>query len=193
MQHCWRIDPDLLLWFARAFSFLLRVSSSGPCCNSPDTAFRLGDISHTFLGAFIQLATYARHSFCQQSWPASASTFALSNSPTSRASPGSCSPSWPSALAAILRSLTVFSLIQPFSFLPPTPLTLPPYQAPPASLGKCIPPANDTPSCQSVCLPPAASRAPVLASALILWLFFSASAKMKEKKQSSKEGQEKSS
>jgi hypothetical protein len=37
------------------------------------------------------------------------------------------------------------------------------------------------------------ARAPGIASARLLWLFFSASAKMKEKNQSSNEGQEKSS
>jgi hypothetical protein len=88
----------------------------------------------------------------------------------------------------------VLLLIQPFSFLPPNALSRfrlhcrllrPPGNA-------SLPPTKtDVVSQFAFTLPPAAL--PALASVLILRLFFSASAQVNEKNQSSKEAQEKSS
>src|SRR5579872_3230698 len=54
----------------------------------------------------------------------------LSNLPNIRASPGACSPSWPSASSATFCALRCVSVDSPLSFLPPSPLTLPPYRLP---------------------------------------------------------------
>ena len=94
--------------------------------------------------------------------------------------------------SATFCALHVFLLIRRSHFLAPMPLTLPPYRLLRFPGNASLPPTvKHIVYCLAFLLRPAAL--PPVASALPSAVVFSASAKMKEKNQSSKEGQEKSS
>jgi hypothetical protein len=106
---------------------------------------------------------------------------------------GSCSPSWPSHSSCHFASLTVFLLIQPFSFLPPMPLTLPPCQTS-SAFGEMHPSRQRYPMLSvrllSLCGLPRSRPWP---PPCLLRLFFSASAKVKAKNNPRKRDRRKSS